>query len=106
MTSRRRFFGLLAAAPLVAPALVKEMATQSTLPASPYFDPTWLSTGLDHGYIPLPRYGQPDAVYSGKGWRWTCRTDDEGLQSWEYVQTEETPNRLYGAQINSDGDAT
>lgn len=115
MTSRRQFFGFLAAAPLVAPAVAKEMigpkyasgfigefafSDWTTLqPMRPLSDGSFVMSmeeseafmkainvpSVSFGPIKIPMHEPQQQRIARYGWA--------------------IPNRLYGAQINADGDA-
>lgn len=106
MTSRREFFGLLAAAPIAVPVIAKDMACAAA--ASKY---AMGSAFVDEiHYFKGFRLGPGNVVpiesrqYSVEEW-----TTQAGLrvQSVGDVQLplSTIPNRLYGAQINADGEA-
>lgn len=96
MTSRREFFGLLAAAPLVVPAMAKELAATSPGAA--------LTIGKD-----IPIWVEGRALMG-------CRIIEGPLISgneinlflrkhWRFASPPDPPNRLYGSQINAEGEA-
>jgi len=103
MTSRRQFFRLMAAAPIAVPVIAKEMAEAVALSESEFAFGTMtdfivscdfdtIHTGNVERLITfgLPRqrfYGEIDV----------SRDHDFNIAA--------TPNRLYGAQINADGEA-
>ncbi len=104
-SSRREFFTLLAAAPLVAPAVVREMAK----PNLSYLSGKTVTSILDFDT------GHIFQLADGERIHWPARMGTikrfEGLpmrfaESIDaHKSTDEIPNRLYGAQINADGDA-
>ena len=105
MTSRRDFLGLLAASPLVAPVVAKEMAAPASawsrklvggeaLIGSDIIEGPFLTT--EGGWISVNRR------YHGQR-RYTWTAVDPGRDC-EFATTD-IPNRLYGVSINSDGDA-
>ena len=97
-TTRRKFFGLLAAAPIAAPMIAQDLAKQN------YWSGRRLTSILDFdtGHIFQMADGErinwfPSRMgtikrLDGKPIRFA--EDDPGI-----------PNRLYGTQINADGDA-
>jgi hypothetical protein len=137
MTSRREFFGLLAAAPLVAPAVAKELASTAMTPNAirsmagftpilpDYFGSSEGETiyyrPMSSGF-PVVRNAKPGRYHFEKPTHLDMEdgrqiyaigdcvisqlepdvlTDDPGY----YFKPLVAPNRLYGAQINADGDA-
>ncbi len=96
MTSRREFFGLLAAAPLVAPAVVKEMAAPGSIS----------SGGLFPDYTAAFRaYQAKFRTFRFKDWTPVGDYQVIGHVRLPYERTIGIPNRIYGAQINADGEA-
>lgn len=109
MTSRREFFGLLAAAPLVAPAVVKELSVAMTPNAARaiagfgpigssgfVFDEMHTYSGNDAGFEQfremLFEAGVP-------------RSNDKLRALMRSIPPWDAPNRLYGAYLNADGEA-
>jgi hypothetical protein len=132
MTSRREFFGLLAAAPLVAPVVVKEMgATINSVRAASGFEPIRHLKIADGEVIwhrpwqrvsPTIRNAKPGQYHFDvpthldmEDGRQIFAIGDCIIQPLEPdVLTDEpgycfkpnvSPNRLYGTQINADGEA-
>lgn len=106
MTSRREFFGLLAAAPIAVPVIAKEMASAVSGPK--------YAKGLSfvdelHYWRPL-RLNPRDCVpLDGRQYsvaEWTTQDGSKILTIGDVKLPLSTiPNRLYGAQINADGEA-
>jgi hypothetical protein len=114
MTSRRDFIGLLAAAPFVAPVVAKEMAEAAMTPNAVRsvagFSPIFVGEGAMIGsrIIEGPfissseRYSSELIAWPNRNreWRWVYVDNDH-----DYDFGDDTPNRLHGVTINSDGDA-
>jgi hypothetical protein len=93
MTSRREFFRLLAAAPLVAP-IIARAATE----ASQTFTASFGMVSGESAWI------HPHIRYSAMMRRLLSVDEIRRLEGLPPLPAA-TPNRLYGAQINADGDA-
>lgn len=94
MTSRRGFFGLLAAAPLVAPVIAQEIVKSFPV-----------SKGIGRGgWVEIRTASGVGAESFIRGIRTLNEVREmEGLPPLPFVLS--VPNRLYGAQINADGEA-
>ncbi len=101
-SSRREFFTLLAAAPLVAPAVVRGMAAPpgiSSGAAIPDYTAAFLAHQAKFRTLRFKDWTEPV-------WEWTSGIDEKGRRYTKGREVKATiPNRLYGAQINADGDA-
>jgi hypothetical protein len=97
MTNRRGFLGLLAAAPLVAPVIAKEMAASQYASGST-FEPL---------YLDFMKFAPGERLYSFgiEPVRDGLISPNEMRQMLDLPPIGDIPNRLYGARINSDGDA-
>lgn len=108
MTSRREFFGLLAAAPLVAPAVVKELTQTKHGTLTLQFE-RLRGTAEEFGF----RDWSADLNRMALSPRWPDNQMNyrlaDGTKIWaigDYkLPPDAIPNRLYGAHINADGDA-
>lgn len=100
MTSRREFFGLLAAAPIAVPAIAKAMTEAANTSSLNYIG---LAKGERIWMQPARGILRPNEIRRRLGLVEISRPDGKPIR----ITTEETaiPNRLYGAQINADGDA-
>ena len=104
-TTRRKFFGLLATAPIAVPAIAKEVTAAMTPPKDRFGHLRFAageSLNLDR-YRALGRYAN---ITNFKDWsrcgyhdHYPFESDDSDYRS------AIIPNRLFGAQINADGDA-
>lgn len=100
MTSRRKFLGLLAAAPVVGPEMAKaavESSYASTLASSSSF--TKEMYGLPKPYL---RGVTSDLGPLNLGWQGIALNPRDGVGPFEIINV---PNRLYGSYVNEDGDA-
>lgn len=100
MTSRRQFLGLLAAAPVVGPEMVKA-AVQEAPHVSKFREFVLRGdhgpTGIPGHYAAYVRYAEPEN-YISKFTNFDISVDPP--VDWL------PPNRLHGSYINADGDAT
>jgi hypothetical protein len=114
MTSRREFFGLLAAAPVAIPAIAKELAAPKSLLM--HFE---MSAGelLPSRDLTRGRYGKllrvsddpPTISINSTRRRNPYAGGDDSYDAeclaWNDRHRIRAPNRLFGAYINEDGDA-
>lgn len=106
MTSRREFFGVLAAAPIAVPVIAKEMAENFAAPRVMTLN---LSSGIS-GEAFLASRAEWVEINSNA---WRGEDIKRGIRSVDEVRTLEglppieisIPNRLYGVEINARGEA-
>jgi hypothetical protein len=102
-TTRRKFFGLLAAAPVVVPTIAKEMAAEISAPRAAWRqihsgESLWIDGARDL----RPRYGNVINMSMAES---EAFMEALNVPSVSFKELLIVPNRLFGAQINADGDA-
>lgn len=125
MSTRRGFLGLLAAAPIAAPAMAKELAASQFASGgfvrgvagvgelqtlSLEVDTSTLRKSIDE-FAANIRLGAPSTVWLGDQPApepWMIEHEDGHISLWFDPENEihiNVPNRLYGAEINKRGEA-
>lgn len=104
MTSRRNFLGLLAAAPVVGPEMVKAAVQEAphryafarALRGATGVSGAIGSAGVQRLTIEVDTFAAQEYI----------RTTTEQIQRLMMLDDNGIPNRLHGSYINADGDAT